>query len=124
MRKILFKAKRVDTGEWVYGSLIQTTNPHKIEDEYWAAFIHEGPNISVPVPVIPETVCQFWRNHKDMNLWEGDIVLVNGRKRTGQYTTHIVFDGNQFKVSSNLTYMNDYATYLSIIEVTGNIHDK
>lgn len=49
-KEILFKGKRVDNGEWVYGDLL-TKDPH-----HRYAIVTDGCVIS---KVVPETVAQF-----------------------------------------------------------------
>lgn len=73
IENIKFKAKRLDNGEWVEGSLTYSQG---------TAFIHCKENDEddrcylTPYEVIPETVCQFTGiMDEDCNeIWEGDIV--------------------------------------------------
>ena len=68
MREILFKAKRKDNGEWVYGDIL-----HDYDNEPRAIRDYCGSN-----PIAPETVCQY-TGLKDKNgklIWENDIVRI------------------------------------------------
>lgn len=81
MREIKFRGKRTDNGQWVYGSLITTIDPHKDNDETFGYFIHEGANIALAIQVIPETVGQLIPKVESLNedVYEGDILkLTNG----------------------------------------------
>ena len=109
MREIIFRAKTVCDGDWVYGGI--TWNPSKKE-----VFIHtewdEG-------KVIPETVGQFTglTDKNGVRVFEGDIVCI--------------FDGEYF--SGVVKYSNEQGSFtvddtslhywVSDIEVIGNIHD-
>lgn len=73
IENIKFKAKRLDNGEWVEGSLTYSQG---------IAYIHRKESDKddrcylTPYEVIPETVCQFTgMMDEDCNeIWEGDIV--------------------------------------------------
>lgn len=74
LRNIKFKAKRLDNGEWVYGSLIRSTAGVK-ERAYIVDNFSSMSDYSV-VGIDPSTVCQF-TGEKDMNgdnIYVGDII--------------------------------------------------
>jgi hypothetical protein len=74
MREILFKAKRVDNGEWVEGMLWkkQYNDGNRI---FISCFPNKDDNEQVYV-VCPETVSQFTglRDKHGNRIWENDIV--------------------------------------------------
>jgi hypothetical protein len=126
--EILFKAKRADGKGWQSGKNITRLIHENVERVFIANsfWFNESDLIHAIewIEVIPETVCLFWKEHKKAGkLFSGDKVKVQGTKRVGVYETEIVFDGTMFKLKSNKTNFIDSATFVAILEFTGNIYD-
>lgn len=131
MREILFRAKTVCDGDWVYGGI--TWNPSRKK-----MFIHSDFEDG---EVIPKTVGQYTglQDKNGTKIFEGDIVKIIDVKETfiasvkfGDYNqpdkilkTHIGF---YFDIANLASYRKDmgywFGKTFSEIEVIGNIHDN
>lgn len=124
MREIKFRGKRLDNGEWVYGSLLMS-EPQEKSLEPLHCFIF--PLDKGYHRVIPDTVGQFTGLH-DKNgreIHEGDVLLWGDDNRQNQ----VVFSQGSFQMQrygglAPLRYHNLINSEAMNAEVIGNIYDN
>ena len=122
MREILFKAKRIDNGEWVEGYYVKTGEASYIVVPYSQADISgaEGSTIEVDA----NTICQFTglTDKNGNKIWENDIVIGReGYCGNSKLPTREI----EFKVEYSRGYYRwlDNADMYEF-EVIGNIFDN
>ena len=120
MREILFKGKRIDNGEWVYGNYAFTdTNGEKHFIFQNKAFEHE---------VDKDTICQYTglTDKNGNKIWENDIVncpleeccgKVIWNENEALFAFAVLCEDGMFEEE----YLYDFENY---IEVIGNIFDN
>lgn len=125
-REIKFRGKRVDNGEWVYGSLICYRDECYIAEFQSICFDASNNDIWVSIPsskslVDPSTVGQYTGLHdKDgKEIYEGDIGW-DGQNEC--YGVVEFSDGNFSYVWENIC--TDLFEVAKDIDFIGNIHDN
>lgn len=139
MREILYKARRKDTGEWVYGAYGVLGKDTDVERHVimlsTLSTLHDDYFYFTDIEVIPETVCQFIgrTDIHDVKVFSGDQCLVwesrgaDGRVRRkwerpltvtyDEYLAKFGFDDRELKSHWDISKFEAF-------EVVGSIHDK
>lgn len=132
MSEILFKAKRLDNGEWVEGDLIQAGEKRYIafgletdnEGEQYYNF-----DCALVYEVDPSTVCQYTglTDKNGVKIWEGDKLRgwwFYGR----EIDSYVSFRYGAFGIVWMRGKIEEFSAFTSIcnveFEVVGNIHEK
>lgn len=121
--RYLFKAKRLDNGEWVVGFYAYIHKKHYI---YTGQLIHSGLyDVAERFEVDSSTICQC-TGSKDKNgnlIWENDIT--QHRDSDEIKKAYIKYSAPFFVLHSALgIYSSDTLADFSKIEVIGNIFDN
>ena len=132
MREILFKAKRLDNGEWVEGNLI--TNERNEKQKYIGYIFDERNGVINDfdiVEVIPTTLCQYTGlvDKNGQKIWENDIC-----DRKEKYPEIVVFNEGDWQldysyvfgkeIHSDACNLGFYVCERNCVEVVGNIFDN
>lgn len=131
-QETMFRGKRVDNGEWVYGDLIKHYENQRIfiaYDQLFYTYADCGINKLVTerfYEVKAETIGQFigLTDKHEVEIYEGDILATE--KRDVMFI--IIWDrfscGFKFKDNFDGCLLNIDLKALRKIEVIGNIHDN
>lgn len=119
MRKILFRGKRIDSGEWVYGYYVPVCFgrfPCK------PAIVPESDGTWEPIEVKKETVGQYigLTDNSGKKVFEGDIV-----KGCWSTVFEVYFDEDYLQYRADgCSREIDYYGESDKLKVIGNIHDN
>ena len=125
MREILFRGKRKDSGDWMYGTVVY---PRSIKSKSYTAIvpITDGESVySMIREVIPETVGQFTgaTDKNGKKIFEGDIARFDKGFFVVRYSDcrmGFCFDG-LFGRGCQPGFTTPHWEY---VEIIGNIHDN
>ena len=136
MREIKFRGKRLDNGEWIYGSLLVS---HFKDDKKERYFITQfSGNYTFEHEVDPNTVGQFTglRDKNGRDIWEGDIFKEDGSgivRAVFRVPGGLAFEDNPVSFGydhrapvypySSIAEMQSVSWLSQCCEVIGNIHD-
>jgi uncharacterized phage protein (TIGR01671 family) len=124
MREILFRGKRLDNGEWVFGYFCEFANNRTGEQESYIQTVKQDGRIDLIHKVDPSTVCQFTglldKNGK--RIFEGDVFAWGC---AGVYDMRYVVSYDAETASFIGVRKHGFLSLSGItIEIIGNINDN
>ena len=121
MREILFRGKRIDNGEWVYGFASKGRYYHYKGNTLQPSIDHEDKGVMCTSIVKPETIGQFTGLTDCYNnrIFEGDILedIASERGVVKWCDAMFVIDFDDTYINFNEVRSCDY-------KVVGNIYDN
>ena len=139
--RYLYRAKRKDNGEWIVGSLIQTSYLGSIrswisseqEDKARLREISSNQAVWRAFEVRTDTICQYTglTDKNGNKIWENDIcrrvLLPTKRIKTNFKIAYVPYKCCISAIDldgSNITFLSDYINNQYEVEVIGNIFDN
>lgn len=131
MREILFKAKRIDNGEWVEGYYLRDQYHRSGKDIIF--YRKDSDRFTVYTDIIDiETLCQFTGicDKNGNKIWENDIVNRNGEYapvKFGMYCSSFDYGNYNFgfyvDFPEETFYRKELGYWCRKVETAGNVFD-
>lgn len=120
-REILFKAKRLDNGEWVEGGYFSEPYTDKKYIIRWNSF---GLGFNEFIEVNPDTICQYTglTDKNGKKIWENDIVHCGTKLRVSWH--HFKASWVLSKKGWLYNHFFGEAVEPEDVEVVGNVFDN
>ena len=135
MREILFRGKRLDNGEWVFGYFCEFANNRTGEQESYIQTVKQDGRIDLIHKVDPSAVGQY-TGLKDKNgkrIFEGDVVIYDNSPYNAYCTPQkgeiiwrngsLCFEYRPWNSAMYRSLCSD-DFFAAKCEVIGNIHDN
>ena len=125
MREILFRGKRVDNGEWVFGDLLHNCDCVKIRENETKIN-----HVARSFPVLPKTIGQYTglTDKNGTRIFEGDIVKQEFSKFRQSTNGICEFHDGSFGLKIKDLGIEKFLPFACICNATykviGNIHDN
>ena len=128
-RKILFRGKRIDNGEWAYGFYVHVLLGRFGKEEHMIQTIHKDGKMAQLYDVNSETVGQFTglTDKNGKKIFEGDILFDGVLNYTVKYSPcSCGFEAFGKGVDGiwSLSHLAHKGNCGREIEIIGNIHDN
>ena len=127
--RYLFKAKRIDTGEWVEGFYFCMVHDDGRHIHHFIMPLGIDLSLGTPIEKIQveideNTLCQYTglTDKNGNKIWENDVVTIKGMVSIGK----VLFDKESCSYSIRVgvgRYVRDIGRFEKEIEVIGNIFD-
>ena len=116
MGEILFKAKRIDNGEWIIGDGIHY--PKSINYKGRCFIDGMNPVANDWIEIIPSTLCQYTglKDKNGVKIFNHDIVKFDEKEWGSPYEEIVTYDYALLNMRTS--------DYQKFCEVIGNIHDE
>lgn len=134
MREILFKAKRIDNGEWIEGHYTECRGETFIGIDTSSMFEIFSPPVIRWFKVSSETICQFtgFYDKNGNRIWDNDIVNTNSNLRaqikfglySNSFSTRKYHQGFYMDFMDNEYYRHELGYWAGKSVVIGNIFDN
>lgn len=133
MREILFKAKRKDNDEWIYGYPMR--HPQAVQvgpyEPYWDMFVPPAdPDDTGGVfRIDPDTLCQYigLKDENGNRIWENDICIIRDKsidEEDGYFKVEYDEDAAQYILNGDGLTVDFANVYAMDCEVVGNMLDN